>query len=570
SVLSVRLREGYSIQDVSITKGGKQLQVTLTIPWKHNVQIEYLALSAWPLTPTNRITHVEVTIEAPYEFLHDVLYPTKQPFSSGYRTLVVRRFRQTMKSLQSADEMLVHLQSFSSNSSYYTIPESTKNGVPLFYLPPNSNNPILSLQHARKSSKSPESQFAVFWKPVLSLDTTGWQRWMHCHRIGLVLEHDVPLPKNLNLPIENDRSSAIQCRVTLSSLTSLCRNWSSFVLLENHSFIKFIPSNNPEDVPSSFCLTRITVKGPCIVIRVAFLGGTPGHIRHEIVSDLKTKLSKIEAPLGVNLKPHKPPVKGKSLQRAAQITNKRAVAAKPCTIMFDKPLEKILVRYEKIPEGMLTPFPERPHYSVYPSLTGVYANRTNENHMKDHTKEDDQFYSCIIQYVLFPPYLQPSEAGRGEEAVADWTLEGKPALGNTRQKFNMVTEVWAEPQFGVLTDLPSELKYLDGLKYNEVPDAVFAKSVKGIILKKGNIFQVDLKHVSALLTYDHLWAMSDDKTVTTPQGIVKTSKVEPSLIHGNWVVEQLPFPFDVIGLLPKSRQVEMVFSSLIETLPQGR
>ena len=84
------------------------------------------------------------------------------------------------------------------------------------------------------------------------------------------------------------------------------------------------------------------------------------------------------------------------------------------------------------------------------------------------------------------------------------------------------------------------------------------------------IFQVDLKHVSALLTYDHLWAMSDDKTVTTPQRIVKTSKVEPSLIHSNWVVEQLPFPFDVIGLLPKSRQVEMVFSSLIETLPQGR
>lgn len=25
--------------------GGKQLQVKLTIPWKHNVQIEYLALS---------------------------------------------------------------------------------------------------------------------------------------------------------------------------------------------------------------------------------------------------------------------------------------------------------------------------------------------------------------------------------------------------------------------------------------------------------------------------------------------------------------------------------------------
>ena len=45
-------------------------------------------------------------------------------------------------SLQSTDEMLVHLQSFSSNPIYYTIPESAKNGVPLFYLPPNSNNPV--------------------------------------------------------------------------------------------------------------------------------------------------------------------------------------------------------------------------------------------------------------------------------------------------------------------------------------------------------------------------------------------------------------------------------------------
>jgi len=75
--------------------------------------------------------------------------------------------------------------------------------------------------------------------------------------------------------------------------------------------------------------------------------------------------------------------------------------------------------------------------------------------------------------------------------------------------------------------------------------------------------------VSALLTYDHLKAMSDDQTMTTPQRIVKAPKVESDLIHSNWVVEQVPFPFDVIGLLPKTRQVEMVFSSLIEPLPQG-
>ena len=41
-------------------------------------------------------------------------------------------------------------------------------------------------------------------------------------------------------------------------------------------------STNPEDAPSSFCIARITAKGPCIVIKVAFLGGTEGYIRHEV------------------------------------------------------------------------------------------------------------------------------------------------------------------------------------------------------------------------------------------------------------------------------------------------
>lgn len=52
-----------------------------------------------------------------------------------------------------------------------------------------------------------------------------------------------------------------------------------------------------------------------------------------------------------------------------------------------------------------------------------------------------------------------------EESVVDWAYKGK-------RKFKMVTEVWAEPQFGRLTDLNSELKYLEGLQYNQVPNAV--------------------------------------------------------------------------------------------------
>ena len=83
------------------------------------------------------------------------------------------------------------------------------------------------------------------------------------------------------------------------------------------------------------------------------------------------------------------------------------------------------------------------------------------------------------------------------------------------------------------------------------------------------IFQVDVKHVSALLSFDHLRGMCNDHTVTTPQRIVKVPRTDSVLVQSNWVVEQVPFPFDVISLLPKTRQVEMVFSSLIESSPQG-
>ena len=48
------------------------------------------------------------------------------------------------------DHMLVHLQSFSSNQTFYKVPESVQNGVPLFYLPQNSMNPQVNIQHGTK------------------------------------------------------------------------------------------------------------------------------------------------------------------------------------------------------------------------------------------------------------------------------------------------------------------------------------------------------------------------------------------------------------------------------------
>lgn len=49
---------------------------------------------------------------------------------------------------------------------------------------------VLSLQH-NGSKDSAQSQFASYWKPILSMDANFWQRWLHMHRITVILEHDM-------------------------------------------------------------------------------------------------------------------------------------------------------------------------------------------------------------------------------------------------------------------------------------------------------------------------------------------------------------------------------------------
>ncbi|EMP37515.1 Protein SZT2 [Chelonia mydas] len=55
--------------------------------------------------------------------------------------------------------MLVHLQSFDTVPEHFTIPESNKNGVPLFYIPPDS----ITLVHHLVLSREPWEQLVAEW-----------------------------------------------------------------------------------------------------------------------------------------------------------------------------------------------------------------------------------------------------------------------------------------------------------------------------------------------------------------------------------------------------------------------
>lgn len=66
---------------------------------------------------------------------------------TGFRTFFNTQFLCffIFSSINQTDQMLVHLQAFNSLPENYMIPESTKNGVPLFYIPPGSTTPVRRL-----------------------------------------------------------------------------------------------------------------------------------------------------------------------------------------------------------------------------------------------------------------------------------------------------------------------------------------------------------------------------------------------------------------------------------------
>ncbi|KAK8725745.1 hypothetical protein OTU49_010453, partial [Cherax quadricarinatus] len=146
-------------------------------------------------------------------------------------------------------------------------------------------------------------QFTTFWKPVCMLDTNIWQKWMHTHRIGIILEHDHPLPKNLHVTNTSGRYGIVHCRQAESALTALLAEWCDFILIENDSYIKFLYREcDKEKTPVSFFVVRITSKPPpCLVIRLAFLGGTPGHIRNQLVGHIREKIQGLTFPSRMGL-----------------------------------------------------------------------------------------------------------------------------------------------------------------------------------------------------------------------------------------------------------------------------
>uniref|UniRef100_A0A8C6RFW5 SZT2 subunit of KICSTOR complex n=1 Tax=Nannospalax galili TaxID=1026970 RepID=A0A8C6RFW5_NANGA len=537
STVSVRLREGYSVREVTLAKGGSQLEVKLVLLWKHNMRIEYVAVAPWPLEPEGpRATRVEVTMEGGYDILHDVSCALRQPIRSLYRTHVIRRFWNTL------------------------------------------------------------------------------QRAFHTSR-----QHQEPIPKHLHTPGSNGRYSTIQCRISHSSLTSLLRDWSSFVLVEGYSYVKLL-SSAPDQPPSSFYMVRIISKTPCMVLRLGFPIGTPAQARHKIVSGLQEEILRLRFPHRVQSKEPTPKVKRKGLggvggsnspsKSPPMLGPQQALSDRPCLVVLHKPLDKLLIRYEKLPLDYRAPFlltleppgplplvagrsassslaslsrylyhqrwlwsvpsglaPTLPLSAIAQLLSVLTEVRLSEGFHFACSGEGiinmvlelpvqneplgqataEEKHTCVVQYILFPPHstsTKDSFSTDDDNDVEVEALEGDSEL-------NLVTEVWVEPQYGRVGPGPESWKHLQDLTYSEIPQALHPR---------------DAACIGSLLSFEYLIQLCQSKDWGP---LPPEPRVSDGLDQGgDTCVHEIPFRFDLLGLLPQCQQLQMFFL-LLSREPEG-
>ncbi|RWS27289.1 protein SZT2-like protein, partial [Leptotrombidium deliense] len=616
-LLSCRLREGYTIKEVKFSKGEAQITVTLVLPFQYNCSMEYVISAAW--TPNHKISenselneltecHYEITVESNYNFLHDVTCQVKKPIKSPYRNDAVRRYWSTLKSLSDSDKFLVHLNKFA-QSAGATVPESIRSKIPLFYLPPNSSYPVLT-------SKTSQSAFAQYWKQICLLDVNMWQKWMHTHRIKLILQHDTPLPKYLHLPSANGRYAHIQCRQALQEVNTLLNNYSSFVMVENHSYIKLI-QNVETDAPESFFIIRVItyLPLPYMVIYLAFVGGFSGAESQKIVDELKEMLK--------NCKFRKRNVKSQksSLHISVSSDEKKAsvdhdwVDVNAC-FLIRKPVEKILIKYERTPSNYLCSFDRQissvqnnsersleqinmltlskylhHHRWVWVSQQGPksklaatsmskilstllkvrlqegfkFAHNNNgiinvvsELRMEDNCPENTP---CVVQYVLFPPHTNTVIS---DNCVDNEEMETVEADG----EWQLITECWIEPQVGKVYGITECCDRFEQLTFHEITQS---------------FFDVDEKIISTLLTYEHIALMCNNQSVPAFSPFVRSesafrdcqmlpSNTSPihdthkGFPHKEINLTVVPFCFKIVNLLTKCQQAQVTFSTLISNV----
>uniref|UniRef100_A0A3B3SQP0 SZT2 subunit of KICSTOR complex n=1 Tax=Paramormyrops kingsleyae TaxID=1676925 RepID=A0A3B3SQP0_9TELE len=144
--------------------------------------------------------------------------------------------------------------------------------------------------------------------------------------------------------------------------------------------------------------------------------------------------------------------------------------------------------------------------------------------------EDGESHTCIIQYILFPPHSTSTKDSFSTDDDNDTEVEAI----DLDTELNLVTECWVEPQTGVVGMASEHQRHLCDLMYQEIPQAIFPR---------------DLACMCTIMTFEYLSQLCQNKDLIYP-------------LCGDKCIQTIPFQFDLIKLLPKCQQIEIVFLTL--------
>ena len=503
TVVSARLREGFVIKSTHVGKNSIEMCLEL-LWWKNGTTVEYKVSSTWPLSLSR--CKVEVYIHGTYEFLLDVSRSHESRHWTRYRKLIMHRFKMFFQNLMQSDHMLQNLQSFTDDQDRYCISDSLRQGQTLYYLPPNSSQFELSTQFQQTTNA-----FSSYWKPVLSLDVNVWHKWFNIHKIEAILQHDVPLPNNLHAISNNGRYHSVQCRKAATLIATMLREWCTFVLLENHTYVKFIYDSSNSETPASFFLVRLFSKSPAMILKVAFLSGLSGKVRKLHVDELRERIAALVVSIsGVssNSTSSKRVRHTSSKLSPVMRTHRTPLSASdlPCAILLHKPMDQFLVKYLQPPDDYHTnaisledkvkvssdmndqyvrmrdmQWYLRHHRSVW-SLTNstltqlslhvacdlssllqkirmeegfhiTYSSSGVVNLAREfpmypsHESAESVTDYCLVQYVIFPPKMQSTNSINSSSSLES-DDDGSEEDTIGNKEILFVSEVWVEPQHG--------------------------------------------------------------------------------------------------------------------------
>uniref|UniRef100_A0A094ZZ82 Protein SZT2 n=1 Tax=Schistosoma haematobium TaxID=6185 RepID=A0A094ZZ82_SCHHA len=373
--------------------------------------------------------------------------PHALPYSNLELSSMFSRLPLPIQMITLNDLLLAHVYEFNRDPFVRKVPDSFANRLyPVFVMKNNLQGdlvatPILQdLQPTNNPDYLSILRFIDYWRLFIDIDLVQCYRWMDLHHIFLLLEYDSPLPPNLHFPPSDKRdASPLSCRQALFRVHTLLSQWSSFVLLENSTYIKLfhigdfavgrlvhkssslssissVPGATQETMDakkvsecdvgcnktcsgvsmssvSHFCLIRLELKIPEVRFCIGFVNNTPVDIQHEIMEYLKTQLKSLHFPPRGRQAIPKSRHKSGTFQHVAECKHvpplQRSWEDTPCCTVFNTRLDRLVIDFGTFCNPVV-------------KASDCISTNKNKSVKLDHTQESERVSkSCKQNRLLF-------------------------------------------------------------------------------------------------------------------------------------------------------------------------